>query len=114
MIPDKERHLYMAINKISEFPKVTPSAEDKILIEKNGEGGHINLSEMPVSTPVNTKITSEVDTLNLRIDNIMASSGDDISEIVDARRNDNTSITYPSPKARLDAEHSELKRTLID
>ena len=51
MIPDKERHLYMAINKISEFPKVTPSADDKILIEKNGEGGHINLSEMPVSTP---------------------------------------------------------------
>ena len=60
MIPDKERHLYMAINKISEFPKVTPSADDKILIEKNGEGGHMNLSEMLVSTSVNTRITGEV------------------------------------------------------
>ena len=60
MIPDKERHLYTAINKISEFPKVTPSAGDKILIEKNGEGGHMNLSEMPVYTSVNTRITGEV------------------------------------------------------
>ena len=50
----------MAINKISEFPKVTPSTDDKILIEKNGEGGHMNLSEMPVSTSVNTRITGEV------------------------------------------------------
>ena len=72
MIPDKERHLYMAINKISEFPKVTPSADDKILIEKNGEGGHINLSEMPVSTPVNEKIASEVSKLDSRI-NLIAS-----------------------------------------
>ena len=70
MIPDKERHLYMAINKISEFPKVTPSANDKILIEKDGEGGHINLSEMPVSTPVEKKISDVKKDLNDRIDNI--------------------------------------------
>ena len=101
----------MAINKISEFPKVTPSADDKILIEKNGEGGHINLSEMPVSTPVNAKIASEVDTLNLRIDNIMASSGDDISEIVDARQGSDRT-NYASLKARLDADHSEIKGDL--
>ena len=102
----------MAINKISEFPKVTPSADDKILIEKNGEGGHINLSEMPVSTPVNTKITGEVNTLKLRIDNLVLNGGNSPDECVDARRNDNTSITYPSLKARLDAEHSELKGDL--
>ena len=76
MIPDKERHLYMAINKISEFPKVTPSADDKILIEKNGEGGHINLSEMPVSAPVNTRITGEVNSLKSRIDNLTVNAGD--------------------------------------
>ena len=104
----------MAINKISEFPKVTPSAEDKILIEKNGEGGHINLSEMPVSTPVNAKITGEVNSLKSRIDNLTLNAGDSSAECADARRNDNTSITYPSFRARLDAEHSELKRTLID
>lgn len=104
----------MAINKISEFPKVTPSAEDKILIEKNGEGGHINLSEMPVSSPVNTKITSEVNSLKSRIDNLVLNGGNSPDECVDARRNDNTSITYPSLKARLDAEHSELKGDLGD
>ena len=66
MIPDKERHLYMAttkvnVSKISDFPKVTTLAgTEQILIEKNGEGGHINLSEMPVSTSVNTRITGEV------------------------------------------------------
>ena len=114
MTPDRERHLYMAINKISEFPKVTPSADDKILIEKNGEGGHINLSEMPVSTPVNAKITGEVNSLKSRIDNLVLNGGNSPDECVDARRNDNTSITYPSLKARLDAEHSEPKRTLID
>lgn len=76
MIPDKERHLYMAINKISEFPKVTPSADDKILIEKNGEGGHINLSEMPVSTPVNDRITKEVNKLNSQINDLAFEPGD--------------------------------------
>ena len=111
MIPDKERHLYMAINKISEFPKVTPSAEDKILIEKNGEGGHINLSEMPVSTLVNAKITGEVNSLKSRIDNIMASSGNDISEIVDARQGSD-GTNYASLKARLDAENNQLKGDL--
>ena len=101
----------MAINKISEFPKVTPSADDKILIEKNGEGGHINLSEMPVSKPVNTKIAGEVNTLNSRIDNIMASSGDDISEIVDARQGSD-GTNYASLRARLDAENNQLKGDL--
>ena len=43
----------------------------------------------------------------------MASSGDDISEIVDARQGSDRT-NYASLKARLDAEHSELKRTLID
>ena len=109
MIPNKERHLYMAINRISEFPKVTPSADDKILIEKNGEGGHMNLSEMPVSTPVNAKITEEVNSLKSRIDNLTLNTGDSSAECADARVNADESITYPSLKARLDAEHSELK-----
>ena len=70
MILDKERHLYTAINKISEFPKVTPSAEDKILIEKDGEGGHMNLSEMPVSTPVEKRISDEDTKLNSQINDL--------------------------------------------
>ena len=66
----------MAINKISEFPKVTPSADDKILIEKNGEGGHINLSEMPVSTPVEDRISEEVNKLNSQINDLAFEPGD--------------------------------------
>ena len=87
----------MAINKISEFPKVTPSADDKILIEKDGEGGHMNLSEMPVSTPVNTKISSEVNSLISRIDNIIAVSGSttENSELQDIRKGADD-VTYAS------------------
>ena len=103
MIPDKERHLYMAINKISEFPKVTPSADDKILIEKNGEGGSATLVSLPISTAVETRLT-----------NLTLNAGDSSAECADARVNADESITYPSLKARLDAEHSELKRTLLD
>ena len=98
MIPDKERHLHMAINKISEFPKVTPSADDKILIEKNGEGGSATLASLPISTAVETRLT-----------NLTLNAGDSSAECADARVNADESITYPSLKARPDAEHGELK-----
>lgn len=91
----------MAINKISEFPKVTPSAEDKILIEKNGEGGSATLASLPISTAVETRLT-----------NLTLNAGDSSAECADARVNADESITYPSLKARLDAEHSELKGDL--
>ena len=99
----KERHLYMAINKISEFPKVTPSAEDKILIEKNGEGGSATLASLPISTAVETRLT-----------NLTLNAGDSSAECADARVNADESITYPSLKARLDAENSELKGDIAD
>ena len=102
MIPDKERrYTYLAINKISEFPKVTPSADDKILIEKNGEGGSATLASLPISTAVETRLT-----------NLTLNAGDSSAECADARVNADESITYPSLKARLDAEHSELKGDL--
>lgn len=99
------------VSKISDFPKVTPAGTDYILVEKDGQGGSITLSQIPVSTPVSTRIAGEVNTLNSRIDNIVASSGDDISEIVDARQgSDGTS--YASLRARLDAENNQLKGDL--
>ena len=98
----------MALRAIKDFPKATPSTEDLILIEQQGGGRSTPLSELPVSTPVNTKITGEVNSLKSRIDNIMASSGDDISEIVDARQGSD-GTNYASLKARLDAENNELK-----
>ena len=98
----------MALRAIKDFPKATPSTEDLILIEQQGGGRSTPLSELPVSTPVSTRIAGEVNTLNSRIDNIMASSGDDISEIVDARQG-SAGTNYPSLKARLDAENNQLK-----
>ena len=115
----------MAINKISEFPKVTPSADDKILIEKNGEGGHINLSEMPVSKPVEDRIFEEVTDLSDRISNLAkvpagSTTGDlELSDI----RNPATGFTVPANAnagdavraqvTQLDEKVSNLKRTLI-
>ena len=95
------------VSKISDFPKVTPAGTDQILVEKDGQGGSITLSQIPVSTPVSTRIAGEVNTLNSRIDNIVASSGDDISEIVDARQGSD-GTNYASLRARLDAENNEL------
>ena len=90
------------VSRISDFPKVTPVGTDQILVEKDGQGGSITLSQIPVSTPVSTRIAGEVNTLNSRIDNIVASSGDDISEIVDARQGSD-GTNYASLRARLDA-----------
>lgn len=101
------------VSKISDFPKVTPVGTDYILVEKDGQGGSITLSQIPVSTPVSTRIAGEVNTLNSRIDNIVASSGDDISEIVDARQGSD-GTNYASLRARLDAENNQLKGDLVD
>ena len=120
MIPDKERHLYMAINKISEFPKVTPSADDKILIEKNGEGGHINLSEMPVSTPVEKKILDVQKDLNDRITALAYEPGDTTgdAELKDIRKpaagftvpaNANAGDAVRAQVTQLDGKITELK-----
>ena len=100
----------MAINKISEFPKVTPSADDKILIEKNGEGGHINLSEMPVSKPVNDRITKEVKDLSGRISDLAkapegSTTGD--LELRDIRR-PATGFTVPANANAGDAVRAQV------
>lgn len=48
---------------------------------------------------------------NTRIDNIVAQSGDDITEIVDARTGAG-SVVHASLKARLDSENTQLKSAL--
>lgn len=50
---------------------------------------------------------------NRRIDNIVAQSGDDITEIVDARTGADSTV-HASLKARLDSEHTDLKNALND
>ena len=58
------------VSKISDFPKVTPAGTDYILVEKDGQGGSITLSQIPVSTPVNDKISEEVNKLNSQINDL--------------------------------------------
>ena len=58
------------VSKISDFPKVTPAGTDQILVEKDGQGGSITLSQIPVSTPVNDKISEEVNKLNSQINDL--------------------------------------------
>ena len=58
------------ISKISDFPKVTPTGSDRILIDREGKGGSVTLSQIPVSDPVESRISTAVNTLNSRIDNI--------------------------------------------
>lgn len=99
----------MAIKKISEFPKVTPSAEDKILIEKNDEGGYINLSEMPVSTPVEKKISDVQKDLNDRITALAFEPGDTTgdAELKDIRK-PATGFTVPANANAGDAVRAQV------
>jgi len=53
---------------------------------------------------LNTELAAQSD----RIDNIVAQSGDDITEIVDARQPE-SGTAYPTLKERLDTEHGELR-----
>ncbi len=64
------------VSKISDFPKVTPAGTDQILVEKDGQGGSITLSQIPVSNPVNDKITEEVNKLNSQINDLAFEPGD--------------------------------------
>lgn len=64
------------VSKISDFPKVTPAGSDYILVEKDGQGGSITLSQIPVSKPVEDKITGEVNKLNSQINDLAFEPGD--------------------------------------
>lgn len=76
MILIKEKHPYMAtpkinISKISDFPKVvTPTGSDRILIDREGKGGSVSLSQIPIPDSVESRISNEVEGLSNRIDNI--------------------------------------------
>lgn len=71
MIFIKEKHPYMAtpkinISKISDFPKVTPTGSDRILIDREGKGGSVTLSQIPIPDSVE----AEVENLSNRITTI--------------------------------------------
>lgn len=48
------------VNKISDFPSVTPASSDKILIEQGGEGKSATLESLPIPTIVKDKLDTKV------------------------------------------------------
>ena len=66
----------MALRAIKDFPKATPSTEDLILIEQQGGGRSVSLKELPVSTPVEKKISDVKKDLNDKISALAFEPGD--------------------------------------
>lgn len=48
------------VNKISDFPSVTPALSDKILIEQGGEGKSATLADLPIPKSVQNKLDTKV------------------------------------------------------
>ena len=94
------------ISKISDFPKVvTPEGSDRILIDREGKGGSITLSQIPVSKPVEKRISDEVKDLSDRMDNI-ASTGD--AELREIRVGADGTV-YPTAAKAVQTQVSNLQ-----
>ena len=65
----------MAIKAISQFDAATPTSNDKILFEQNGEGKSTALSDLPVSRKTQDALNTKVNTANvLTYEEIMATT----------------------------------------
>ena len=63
------------VNKISDFPNVTPASSDKILIEQGGAGKSATLADLPIPTSVQSKLDTKVNyTDSLSYEEIMATN----------------------------------------
>ena len=63
------------VNKISDFPNVTPASSDKILIEQGGEGKSAPLESLPISTKVQSALDTKINKTDaLTYEEIMAST----------------------------------------
>ena len=65
----------MAIKTISQFDAATPTSNDKILFEQNGEGKSTALADLPIPTKTQTALDKKVNISDvLSIDDIYAST----------------------------------------
>ena len=63
------------VNKISDFPSVTPASSDKILIEQGEEGKSATLADLPISAKVQSVLDTKINkTDSLSYEEIMAST----------------------------------------
>lgn len=65
----------MAIKAISQFDAATPTSNDKILFEQNGEGKSTTLASLPISTKAQAALDAKVNTANvLTLEEIQATT----------------------------------------
>ena len=63
------------VNKISDFPNVTPASSDKILIEQGGDGKSATLADLPIPTKVQSGLDTKINkTDSLTYEEIMATT----------------------------------------
>ena len=63
------------VNKISDFPNVTPASSDKILIEQGGEGKSATLENLPISKKVQSGLDTKINKTDaLTYEEIMATN----------------------------------------
>lgn len=63
------------VKKISDFPSVTPTANDKILVENGGTGKSAKLLDLPISKKTQTALDTKVNkTDSLTLEEIMATT----------------------------------------
>ena len=63
------------VKKISDFPSVTPTANDKILVENGGTGNSAKLLDLPISKKTQTALDTKVNkTDSLTLEEIMATT----------------------------------------
>ena len=95
------------VNKVA---KEITDRESAVAAEKSAREAADTTLQQNINAEASARAAGDA-ALNNRIDNIVAQSGDDITEIVDARTGaDNT--VHASLKARLDAEHTDLKSAI--
>lgn len=115
----------MALRAIKDFPKATPSTEDLILIEQQGGGRSVSLKELPVSTPVEKKISDVKKDLNDKISALAFEPGDTTgdAELRNIRTpadgftvpaNANAGDAVRAQVTQLDGKINELKGDLIN
>lgn len=84
----------MAIKTISQFDAATPTSNDKILFEQNGEGKSAILEDLPISIKTQTALDAKVNTIDvLTYEEILATSDlkgkvaevDSIKHLIDNR-----------------------------
>lgn len=97
------------VNKVT---KEITDRESAVAAEKSAREAADTTLQQNINAEASARAAGDA-AVNTRIDNIVAQSGDDITEIVDARTGADSTV-HASLKARLDAENTELKNQLDD